>query len=267
MARKLSPSIIIFLFFFSVYSFTMSARIQYGDETEKYRVAQSIVDRHDFSFRRTAQKNDTGVGGRTYSAYELGQTILEVPLYALGRVTYSLFPVPDVNQITQLTVGLLNPILTALTCAVLFLLGTSLGFGDRMSLALTLIFGLGTIAWPYSKGFTREPLLALLLLSSFYAGHRFQKTNHRRWVLIAGIASGYLVFSKFIHAIVVPLFLAYLLIIIFQRHRAETGENRRGLLVPVVQVLVLFGLPAILFMALQSVYALARFGSPMMRCA
>jgi hypothetical protein len=43
----------------------MAGKIQYGDEIEKYRVAQSIVDGGDFSFRPTALRNVVGSDGRT----------------------------------------------------------------------------------------------------------------------------------------------------------------------------------------------------------
>lgn len=262
MGTRVPTSILVFLFFLSIYSFTMAGSIQYGDEVEKYRVAQSLVERHDFSFRPTAMRNEIGAGGRTYSIYELGQTLLEVPFYILGKILSPFSSVPDVDWITQLTVGLLNPIITAWTCVLLYLTGNSLGFGKRSSWALTLMFGLGTIAWPYSKGFTREPLLTFLLLASFFAVHRFQVTYRDRWLLAAGIASGYLVFTKFVHAVVVPLFLVYVLVITFQKFRMlQPRPNWRSIIVPLFKSFLLFSLPGLLFLALQSLYALIRFGT------
>lgn len=61
--EKIPPSALIFLFFFSLYAFTMSGATQYGDEMEKYRVAQSIADRHGFLFRPTAQRRTIGANG------------------------------------------------------------------------------------------------------------------------------------------------------------------------------------------------------------
>ncbi len=261
MLRRFSMPVLIFLFFFSLYALTASGRIQYGDEIEKYRVAQSIVERGDFSFRPTAVRNFTDENGRTYSIYELGQTVLEIPLYVVGKLVGGFTPQPDPNWIPFLFVGLLNPLLTALTCALLFLTCRTLGFRASTSLFLTFAFGLGTIAWAYAKGFTREPILTFLTLLSLFLLFRFQATGYLRWLLAAGLASGYLVFTKFIHAMVVPVLVVYIVLFIwYSQRRASAGT--RATLVAIGKALVLFLLPAIIFLVIQSVYALVRFRSP-----
>ncbi len=258
--EKTSPSIVLFLFFFSLYALTMSGRIQYGDEVEKYRVAQSIVERGEFSFRPTAMRDVTGSGGQTYSIYELGQTVAEIPLYALSKWINAIFPLPDVNARGFLLVGFLNPLAIALACVVFFKSCESLGYRRRTSIALTLVFGLGTIVWPYAKGFAREPLLTLFLLLSFYFVHRFQKTLGSRWLLVAGLALGYLAFTKLIQGVSIPIFLVYVWVLIFLDRR-QAGVDRRGAAWALVKGSVIFLLPFIVFMALQSLYALARFGT------
>ncbi len=259
--RRIPTSATLFLFLFSIYAATMSGRILYGDEIEKYRVAQSIVDRHEFSFRPTAQRNEVGVAGRTFSIYELGQTLVEVPFYAAGRLAFTFFPTADVDWMGQLFVGWLNPLLTALTAVLLYRMCADLGFRRRTAIVLALVFGLATIAAPYAKGFTREPLLALLLLSSIFALARFQKSSSARWLLLAGMAAGYLVFSKFIHAVVIPCLIGYLLVVIWQQERANR-RNWRDLVAPMLRALFVFLLPAIVFLAAQSLYGMARFGTP-----
>ncbi len=79
----------------------MSGWIQYGDGVEKYRAAQSMVERHDISFRPTAMRDQIGIGGRTYSIYGLGQTIAQMPLCVLGLLFNAFFPSPDANWITK----------------------------------------------------------------------------------------------------------------------------------------------------------------------
>lgn len=258
--KKFPTSIVLFLFFFSVYTFTMSGTIQFGDEIEKYRVAQSIVDRHDFSIRPTAERNITGTSGQTYSVYELGQTILEIPVYVLGRMVDYFFPLTDSNYITMLVVGLFNPIVTALTCVLLFKTGLSLGFGYRTCLALSVLFGLATIAWPYTKGFTREPLLAFLVLLSFYTVQRFRQTDGLRWLLAAGSVAGYLVFSKFIQAAIVPVLLMFIAAIIWQHGRETRADSKKAAL-NILYGLGIFLAPSIMFLAAQSSYALVRYGT------
>lgn len=260
-AARIPASVALFLFFFSIYAFTMSGQIQYGDEVEKYRVAQSIVERGQLSIRPIGIKKDVGVGGLTYSAYELGQTIVEIPFYALGKGLDALFPRPDVNQIAMLLVGFLNPLVTALTCVVLFATCGQMGYRRRTAGALTLVFGLATIAWPFSKGFTREPLLALFLLLSYYAVLRFQASRANRWLLATGMALGLLSFTKFIQAAVIPVFFVYVVVLIAQE-RNQAGDSRTATLRAVVRGSAIFLLPFIAFLVIQGVYALARFGTP-----
>lgn len=272
LANRIPISLLLFLFFFSLYAFFQSGAIQYGDEVEKYRVAQSLVERGDFSFRPTAERNATGVGGRTYSIYELGQTVLEVPFYALARLLNNALGRSDPNQIGQLFVGLLNPLVTALTVVLLFQTCVELGFTVRMSLGAGLLFGLATIAFPYAKGFTREPLLTFLLLLSFYTLYRFRQTLRTQrpqrnwWLIAAGLAAGYLVFTKFIHGIALPFLIAYLLLSvltgwspIYESRRPHAGW--RSAMRPMLQAVFLFLLPAIVFMLIQSLYAWVRFGT------
>ncbi len=66
------------------------------------------------------------------------------------------------------TVWLFNILVTALTAGVLYAYGLALGYPMPAAALVALIFGLGTIAWPYSRTFFREPLFTLLGLLSAY---------------------------------------------------------------------------------------------------
>lgn len=253
---QIPPTVIIFLFFFSVYAFTMSGVILYGDEVEKYRVAQSIVDRREFSFRPTAHRNEIGADGRTYSIYELGQTVFQVPLYAVARIIHTFFPQPDVNQIGFLIVGFLNPLLTALTCVLFFKTSQALSYSFRVALSLTLIFGLATIMWPYSRSYTREPLLTFLLLASFYATWRLGQTKRWKWVLLTGVAVGYLTFTKLIQGTATIVFWFYILFILYHEHRQRQTDIRK-----LVFASILFLSPIVILLIVQGIYALSRFGT------
>lgn len=258
--RRISPGIFLFLFFFSIYTFTMSGSINYGDEIEKYRVAQSIVERGEFSFRPTDQRNVVGAGGRTVSGYELGQTLVQVPFYALGKLAYTLFPVSDSNSLTMLIVGLHNPLVSALTIVLLFKTGAMLGFHFKTAFGLSIVFGLATIAFPYSRSFTREPLLTLLLLLPLFTSFQFSKTYANRWLFLTGLAVGYLAFTKFIHGVVIPVFLLYIAFVIFQREQ-QRGADRARTWIAILQGVVVVLLPGIVLLMVQSIYAFARFGS------
>jgi hypothetical protein len=236
----------------------MSGWLQWGGETESI-AAQSIVERFDFPIRPIATRNEVGSGGRSFSIYELGMSLVQVPLYALGRLAFTFFPTPDLNQMTLLWVGLLNPILTALTCVVLYKLSRSFGFSERIAIALACLYGLGTIAWQYSKNFDREPLLALLILLSFYAAWLYSQRRSTRWLIVAGLLVGYLVFSKFIQAMVIPFFLGYFVLLAYEAGSLMKWDLRRQALAMVKVALHSCFRHSV--SRLQALYALIRFGT------
>lgn len=237
----------------------MSGAIEYGDEVEKYKVAQAIVERHDITIRPTAMRNILGADSRTYSVYEPGQILAEVPLYFIGRSLSPLSASPDPNWIPMLFVGWLNPFLTALTCVLFFKLCLRFGYSFRVALALTVVFGLTTIAWPYAHGFTREPLLAVLLLGAVYSAVRYAQTGATIWLVTTSAVLGALVFTKFISTVFLPVFFVYLAYALFKKSNSQrTAANLRS-----IALIAALGLvPLLLIFAIQAAYSVVRFGSP-----
>ncbi len=88
------------------------------------------------------------------------QPILAVPLFLVAQI------LPGIGLVH--TTWLFNVLVTALTAGVLYAWGLSLGYRARVVARVALVFGLGTIAWPYSRTFFREPLFTLLALLSVY---------------------------------------------------------------------------------------------------
>jgi hypothetical protein len=95
------------------------------------------------------------------------QAYLAAPLLFVARY------LPGVGLV-QAT-WLFNILVTAFTAVVLFYYGIALGYQDRTALGVALLFGLATIAWPYSRLFFREPLWALLVLVAAYALERCRR--------------------------------------------------------------------------------------------
>ncbi len=71
---------------------------------------------------------------------------------------------------------LFNNLVTCITAGVLFSFARTLGYNIKIGLTLGLLFGLGSIAWPYSKTFFREPLTGFFLLLGAYALERWRQT-------------------------------------------------------------------------------------------
>ncbi len=85
------------------------------------------------------------------------------------------------------TVWLLNIVLTALAGTLIYHYARLLGYEVRTGIGGALLFGLATIAFPYSKTFFREPLLGVLLLICTHCLERWRR-GERRWLLPAVLA-------------------------------------------------------------------------------
>ncbi len=88
------------------------------------------------------------------------QPILAAPLFLLAQA------LPAIGLVHA--VWTFNVLITALTAGVLYAYGLALGYRARVAALVALSYGLGTIAWPYSRTFFREPLFTLLALLSAY---------------------------------------------------------------------------------------------------
>ncbi|MBN1562314.1 MAG: hypothetical protein JXA10_00625, partial [Anaerolineae bacterium] len=107
------------------------------------------------------------------------------------------------------TVWLFNIVITALTAGVVYAYGLGLGYRARVAALTALVYGLGTIAWPYSRTYFREPLFTLLALLTVYlvmiVRHRLAagKRPWFAWIALALAFAGAL-FSKEVSLLLIP---------------------------------------------------------------
>jgi hypothetical protein len=132
--------------------------------------------------------------------------------------------------------------------AQLYRLGRALGYGARAATLTALVYGLGTLAWPYSRTFFRDPLVGLALVSTALALVRWRVAGGRRLALGAGGWLLLAVASKLTAVVLVPLFVAYALSgPAGRRYRARLRRReaiaapRYALVAVVVAVLLLGG--------------------------
>ncbi|PZS01011.1 MAG: hypothetical protein DLM69_05615 [Candidatus Chloroheliales bacterium] len=176
--------------------------IQSGDNYFKYLTAESLLLRG--SPKLPSPILDLG---NQYSRYALGHSIADLPLLAIG------WAIEQLNGATPLIrqsfVNLLNPILSAIGVALLFLCARRLFSSERLAAALSLIYFFATFALVYAVQDWTEPLLATLLLFAFYSMLRVfapLAPDRLKWLLIAGFALGYMLFTKEEFVIVVAIF-------------------------------------------------------------
>ncbi len=145
--------------------------------------------------RRGNTQITTMLDQRTIRDYDIGQQphmplvdaepmqmALATPLFALAE------RLPGVGMMHA--VWLFNILVCAATGAVFFLFARALAYSASVSLAAALILGLGTLVWPYSKLFFREPLAMFLLFSAALCLERWRRLRWRRagWGWLIGFA-------------------------------------------------------------------------------
>ncbi len=218
------------LFLFSVYLLSYRGGFHSVDEVSMYCVTESLVKRGRFDTDQVVWTEWTttfseaqgifGPDGHVYSKKGLAISLVAAPLCWLA------LKVPGLGLLH--TTFLLNAILTALTGSLMFLLVRRLDYTPAASLVTALVFGLGTIAWVYSKYFFSEPLSALLLLLAFLlalpgARHNEQvcSNDFNRWprgrttkvitTMGAGFVSGWALLSRANNGLIVPILILYIL--------------------------------------------------------
>ncbi len=141
----------------AIYSLTYSGTFLVDDE--------HILASRAISLASDTQINDLRVmgNGRVFALSQLppaatniepAQTIISVPLVMLASWL-------EVGQVQ--TLFLLNIWVTALTALVLFYIASIAGYSKRAAFVTSLLFGLCTIVFPYTRTYFRDPLAMFFL--------------------------------------------------------------------------------------------------------
>ena len=255
---SIPPGIVLFCFFFSLYVFTVYGQIRYGDEAERYLQAKSLVEKQTLVIPFIPGEGQTGVGGNAYSQFEIGYGLVVIPFYAVGRLISSHVVLADADWIPVLFTSLSNPLITALTCVVLFAFAHAIGLTSRLALWTSVIFGLATIAWPYSRGLYREALQAFCLLLAVYALFKARTLNSLTWFGVSASAFGYLALTKVANLVMLPVFLGFIAVA-FSAEDANWKSVAKW--ARALKLVGLFLLPTILFLIFQGTINAIKFGN------
>ena len=244
-----------------IYVLSSSGKFHIVDEVSMFAATESVALRRDMDTNAIAWTQWVnspgevlgafGEDGQVYSKKGPALSFLAVPwywlLHAISRANI------DLGQL-QGTL-LFNAFVTAWTAGLLWLTALRLGYGDRTGLALGLLFGLSTIAWPYAKQFFGEPLSALSLLLCFYGILAWRQNGRWLWMFVAGIGAATAVATVTAHALLIAVLGGWWLVDWFVRGR-KFGLPR------LLLGLVAFVAPLLVAGLLLMAYNLARFGNP-----
>lgn len=251
----------------TVYTLTSSGRFHIIDEVSLFAVTESqalrgAVDTNAIAWTQWVNSPGEVLGafgpdGQVFSKKGPAPAFLAVPWYLL------LHTITEFNVgIGQLQATLLwNGFVTAATAALLWLTALRLGYSDRTGMALGLLFGLATIAWPYANQFFGEPLSALSLLAVFCGMIAWRRNGHWWWMALAGGGAGLAVATVTAHALLIALFTGWWLVDWFLRRRRAPDAATSSFSQWAISA-VAFVAPILIAGALLALYNFVRFGNP-----
>ncbi len=180
--RRIQYFILLVTILASIYMLTYSGRIISGDTQFLFDAVGSFVEHGDFALDLSAgdrpPRSFDPSNTNPYALESVGseplQILLATPLFWLAK------KMPGIGLVHA--VWVFNIVVSALAGGVVFLYTLSLGYRERTAIATTLMFGLGTIVWPYSKSFFREPLALLTVLLAAFLIHQWREGGYTsRW--------------------------------------------------------------------------------------
>jgi hypothetical protein len=218
----------IFLFLSAIYLATFGGHLYTGDGAEMCKTAESLILHGDLALTPGVDGRlggYAGTDGRHYSPYALGLSVIEAPLFGAGRLAATLLHLSEDSRrvLAQAAAISVNVLVTAATAALLFLLLAGIGCANRAAVTTSLLYGLGTMAWVYSKHDFAEPLAALALLGSVHGLARFSRDGGPRSLLMAGAFNGLGFFTKYQMVIFTPVLLVFALR--WARRRGEAWSD------------------------------------------
>ncbi len=190
--------------------------------------------------------------GRYYGYYGVGQSLAAIPLFAAGQLGANLVDDNRLSDdvITEFVISLFNPIITALTCVVLYLVALEVGLAAPVAAACALLYGFATGAFVQMKDFNSEPLTALLLLVGVYSLLGLRKSPSAGRAAVVGLCVGAAIAVRLAAIVAVPVLAGGLLWIALQQ-----GGGTRA-----VKWLAAFAAPVALGIAGVGLYNYVRFG-------
>lgn len=239
-----------FLFWFAFYALFQQG-VPTGSDSERYfLVAQSLVERGSVAVDYDSLLVlEQGRGGKYYTKFGIGQSLVEAPFYWLGsrlagqdRASGGWFYYT--YYFTMLSV----PAVSALALVLFLIWNLSLGYSRGVALAATLVLGLATMMWPYAHVGFSEPLQACCLTGIFLLLYPGRHRAHTLRAAGAGLIFALLILTKFANVLMGPP----LLLLVFLNAR---GRPARHFLAPAAALL----LPAALGVAGYLLFNYVRF--------
>jgi hypothetical protein len=211
--------------------------------TARYEVTKSLVERFDLSIPDGL--GFKGVDGREYSWYGLGQSLLAVPFYIFGKTIST----------PESAVSMMNQVIGAAVVVVVFLFALSLGYSRRVSLFVSVIYGLGTMAWPLTKQPFDHTLETFFVILSVFFMYYYSAHKMGLYILLSAFTAGFAFLTRPTAILVVPPL--FVLMLYYSLKQSDFKINT-GI---VIKNITLFSVALLPFISLSLWYNYYRFGS------
>ncbi|MDW8325383.1 MAG: DUF2079 domain-containing protein, partial [Anaerolineales bacterium] len=169
-SRDLALAACLFALLAAVYTFTYQGTIRSGDETLFIAAAQSLSRLGEFHIGAVFGDR----GDRPYDI-EPVQAVVGALLDALARLA---------NVGSVHTLFLLNVYATAFTAVGVYGLTRQQGFAAEVALGAALLYGLGTLAWPHTTYYFRDPLAVMWVVLGVWSYEAVFARSTRRGQLL-----------------------------------------------------------------------------------
>ncbi len=217
----------IVLFFLLFFSYTYMLHKLNGNETSRYDLSIAIVEQHtvQIDLYQTLTGDKAIFNGHYYSDKSPGISFFGVPVYWFIKQIFHILGFDNVNDadirtvIWRITLLFIRVVVidipSAFLSVCLFSFLSQLPITQRYAIWLTLGYGLGTLAFPYSTVFYGHQFVAVFMFVVFYIIYsirRFADSPIRPFLFlwIAGFLAGYAVISEYPVILLIPIMIVYL---------------------------------------------------------
>jgi 4-amino-4-deoxy-L-arabinose transferase-like glycosyltransferase len=196
-----STCFLTYLIFWSGHQYSIDGMVMFN-------YAKSLIFQHSWVISPPMHWNGQDI---SVSKWAIGMTFAYIPLLWLFSHTlfgnyagYTTIPYdPKINFNSQLlqnnsylSVSLLNPLITAITVGLLYLLSRELGLTKRQAVTVSFIFGLLSPAAVYAKFDFSQPLASLFIILAILLINRgLNHANLRLWIG-AGFSMGLAILAR-----------------------------------------------------------------------
>jgi hypothetical protein len=204
-----------------LYILTYRGAIRYIDEGSMMAVASALATGHAptlnavYPALRPWDPVSHSTSAPIYSKYAIGQSLLALPLCAVGLlhegnglVYINNHPfAPQGPFLSMMTLGTLMTLFAAYGVARLV---WTFGYGLRTAALTALAYALTTEAWPYAKTFFSEQAAACALTWAIVCAVEYRRTGQMGKGLAVGLCLGMAILTRTTSVVFAPIALTYL---------------------------------------------------------